>query len=247
MNDIPKNKSQKTAFPTKIFFTVLLVVIVALFFLSKTVFKSHYSEVPKASITPIDGVPAAFVPKAFIDLHPYFNGSLKTNWMSGQLVMQDRNLSDLPTGANVFNGSTFRVDGVMQVQGAVMKHNHRKYPEQINGIPVKLKCSDLHFLQGTGWSVNDGSQIGAYIIHFADGTQTEFPINYGTDVRDWCYYSYDRDKATNAAWSSQQHPVYFRLYAATWHNPKPDLEVKSLDYVSLVTGCAPFCVAITAE
>jgi len=199
------------------------------------------------NITPIDGVAATFTPKAFIDLHAYFNGTLKTNWMSHAAYMQDRNLADLPAGVNVFNGSTFRVDGLIQLQGAVMKREHRKFPEQIDGIPVGLKCSALHFLQGTGWSGTDGAQVAAYIIHFKDGTQTEFPVLYGTDVRDWNYYPDDKYKATNAAWSSQQHSVYFRLYASTWHNPKPDLEVKSVDFVSLVTGCAPFCLGITAE
>ncbi len=247
MSDIPRNKSEKNRFPTGIFFVMLLIVAVGLFFLSKAVFKRHDTSVPMTNITPIDGVAAAFTPKAFIDLHSYFNGSLKTNWMSHAAYMQDRNLADLPAGVNVFNGSTFRVDGLIQLQGAVMKRNHRKYPEQIAGIPVGLKCSALHFLQGTGWSVTDGSQIAAYIIHFADGTQTEFPVLYGTDVRDWNYYADDKYKATNAVWSSQQHPVYFRLYASTWHNPKPDMEVKSLDFVSLVTGCAPFCLGITAE
>ena len=247
MSDIPRNKSEKTTFPTGIFFVVFLIVAVVLFFLSKAIFKRHDSSVPMTNITPIDGVPATFTPKAFIDLHSYFNGSLKKNWMSGEAYMQDRNLSDLPAGVNVFNGSTFRVEGLVQLQGAVLKRNHGKYPEQIDGIPVGLKCSGLHFLQGTGWSVTDGAQIAAYIVHFADGTQTEFPVLYGTDVRDWNYYPDDKFKATNAAWSSQQHSVYFRLYASTWHNPKPDLEVKSLDFVSLVTGCAPFCLGITAE
>ncbi len=247
MSDIPRNKSEKTTFPTGIFFVVFLIVAVVLFFFSKAIFKRHDSSVRMTNITPIDGVPATFVPKAFIDLHSYFNGSLKINWMNGAANVQDRNLADLPAGVHVINGSTFRVEGLVQLQGAVMKRDHRKFPEQIDGIRVGLKCSALHFLQGTGWSVTDGSQIAAYIIHFADGTQTEFPVLYGTDVRDWNYYSYDKDKATNAAWSSQQHSVYFRLYASTWHNPKPGLEVKSLDFVSLVTGCAPFCLGITAE
>ncbi|HEX3799148.1 MAG TPA: hypothetical protein VH413_10645 [Verrucomicrobiae bacterium] len=247
MSDIPKNKSEKNTFPIGIVLVLVVFTIAVLFFVSKAIFGRHQSSVPMTNITPIDGVPAAFVPKAFIDLHSYFNGSLKTNWMSHAAYMQDRNLADLPAGVNVFNGSTFRVDGLIQLQGAVMKREHRKFPEQVTGIPVGLKCADLHFMQGTGWSITDGAQLAAYMIHFADGTQVEFPVLYGTDVRDWNYYADDKYQATNAVWSSQQHPVHFRLYAATWHNPKPELEVKSIDFVSLVTGCAPFCLAITAE
>jgi hypothetical protein len=37
-----------------------------------------------------------------------------------------------------------------------------------------------------------------------------------------------------------------RLYATTWENPRPGVEVLDLDYVSLGrTAAAPFCVAIT--
>jgi hypothetical protein len=38
-----------------------------------------------------------------------------------------------------------------------------------------------------------------------------------------------------------------RLFVATWENPRPDVEVTSLDLVSRETQSAPFVVAITVE
>ncbi len=38
-----------------------------------------------------------------------------------------------------------------------------------------------------------------------------------------------------------------RLFKTTWKNPRPDVQVKSIDYISKMTNCAPFLVAITVE
>ncbi len=36
-------------------------------------------------------------------------------------------------------------------------------------------------------------------------------------------------------------------YRATFPNPKPELEVASIDYVSKLSRCSPFLVALTIE
>lgn len=38
-----------------------------------------------------------------------------------------------------------------------------------------------------------------------------------------------------------------RLYVSAWKNPRPDIEVTSLDLVSRETDSAPFFLAITVE
>ncbi|MBM3838096.1 MAG: hypothetical protein FJ398_09050 [Verrucomicrobia bacterium] len=37
------------------------------------------------------------------------------------------------------------------------------------------------------------------------------------------------------------------LYKLTWENPRPDVGVERIDYVSNRTSAAPFLIAITAE
>lgn len=53
------------------------------------------------------------------------------------------------------------------------------------------------------------------------------------------------------AWTWEKHDYPFkgpiRLYKMTRENPFPDVEVKSLDFVSAKTVCAPFLVAVTVE
>ena len=56
----------------------------------------------------------------------------------------------------------------------------------------------------------------------------------------------------NAVWQgtnadSSKAGGRIRLFKTTWANPRPDLEITRLDYVSRMTAAAPFLLAITAE
>src|SRR2546426_2569912 len=48
-------------------------------------------------------------------------------------------------------------------------------------------------------------------------------------------------------WSSDVCSSDLRLFSQSWLNPHPEVEIQSLDFVSKMTKCAPFLVAITAE
>ena len=47
----------------------------------------------------------------------------------------------------------------------------------------------MHILQstmfGNACGAPDGTEIGTYIVHYADRTEERIPIIYGKDVRDW--------------------------------------------------------------
>jgi hypothetical protein len=231
--------------PSGVFFAILCAILAIPFIFSKS---NHPKDTLSTAVmdTPTsDPTPAQFVPKGFIDLGDYYNAGLRTNWLGGEI--QDRTLANLPTNVNVFHGVTFRVEGLIQLQGIALKQRAPWYPDSVKGIPVQMTCSNLHFFQGTAWSVADGSKIGAYVIHFADESQVEFPIIYGTDVRNWSFNDKDSYQTTKTVWSSKQRPIFSRLYASTWRNPKEDVEITSIDFISLETDCAPFLLAITAE
>jgi len=49
-------------------------------------------------------------------------------------------------------------------------------------------------------------------------------------------------------WIDQQQPGWsLRLNKSTFDNPQPDIIPWSLDYVSAMTGTAPFLVGLTAQ
>jgi hypothetical protein len=90
-------------------------------------------------------------------------------------------------------------------------------------------------------------------VHYADKSEETIEVVYGKDVRDW--WRNDAAKAPTrgkVAWkgtneSAKSNGSSIWLFSFTWKNPKPDKKVVSIDYVSTLTGAAPFVVAMTLE
>ena len=82
----------------------------------------------------------------------------------------------------------------------------------------------------------------------ADGSQREFEIVYGRDVRDWWKGPAELNSQTDRGkvvwtgtnpWLQEKEPdTTLRLYLNTYDNPRPELEVVSIDYVSKMTQAA---------
>ncbi len=183
-----------------------------------------------------------------LDLARFYNENLsRFGYTNPKQNLQDStpatNAIGLPPGIGTLAGTEFDVEGVVG-----MPQNRST---SVAGIPIHRKFARLHVLHGTGWSEPDGTKIGAYILHYPDGRQSELPIRYGEDVRDWCQGSDPKD-ATRAviAWSGP-NPTdaggRLRLFKRTWANPRPEVEVESIDFTSTMTQCAPFLVALTLE
>jgi hypothetical protein len=103
-------------------------------------------------------------------------------------------------------------------------------------------------------SVQDGTPIGQYKMHYEDGSTATKPLVFGQDVRDW--WIFDQGKPvtrgrvvwTGANPASDLKGLSIRLYLGVWDNPHPDKPVPHLDFIGIKDGpCAPFCMAITAE
>ena len=126
----------------------------------------------------------------------------------------------------------------------------RPYPQGVQGIKVGRKCARFHFLHATTWSVNDGVVVGTYVVHYADDTSQSLKIVYGKDLRDW-WVGTDNAvelKSAQVAWQGQtSNGDAVRIYSRTWENPLPDREVDTIDFISTMTQCAPFLLALTVE
>jgi len=193
-----------------------------------------------------------------IDLTDFYNGSLTRGWIpaSSAGTSKQKNLAGLPLGLQVIASVKFDVRGVIQLAGGILNGAplQARYPPQVEGIRVNQKCRQLCFLHATGRRVADGTTIGRYVIHYAKGEQAQVPIVYGENVRDWRFDPAVQEVTTNAvvAWTGENAAVRaqgkaLRLYKFTWENPKPDLLIESIDFVSRNTQSSPFLIAITAE
>ncbi|MBM3841415.1 MAG: DUF2092 domain-containing protein [Verrucomicrobia bacterium] len=186
-----------------------------------------------------------------VDLSKHYNAPLTESWHSSRA---GNNLAPMPRGLQQFAGTEFDVRGIVQLAGQAEDFLKSLYPTAASNISVKRKCQRLHFLHGTGWTVADGTQIGSYRVHYANGDQRIVPIIYGFDVRDW-WPQADEPTTPNGlavAWQGANEATrplnrVVRIYKSVWVNPLPEVEIASLDFVSAMTDSAPFLIAITDE
>lgn len=212
-------------------------------------------------------------PTNLLDLTLRYTGRVHSSFEPIDLDYGGNYLAQLPTGQVSFLGIPFDVRGVVMLRyepnfNEFFKRLWHGYPERVEGIPIQLKIKRLHLLHGATWGAANGTTISSYIWHYADGSQYETPIVYGEDVRDWwkecpappwgdgfLYRAGDAQTETSrgkVAWTgtnpvAQAHGNELRLYLSTFENPKPDQVVTHLDYVSKMTSCMAFTVAITVE
>jgi len=201
---------------------------------------------PRPSVA-IPPRPADATPE-MVDLTDYYHAALKETWHPGG---EGNDLTDLPAGVQELQGVRFDVRGVVQLNGGGMiDMNGKPYPRRVQGIKIGRTCARFHFLHSAGWSVDDGTVVGRYIIRYADGSSQTMPIIYGEDLRDWWVGSDKVIQLKNGqvAWQGQtSNGNAVRVYERTWENPSPDREVAGIEFSSTMTRCAPFLLAITTE
>jgi len=130
------------------------------------------------------------------------------------------------------------------------------FPTNVTGIRLDLKCRRLHFLHGAIWgSGSPGTQVGRYVLRYADGAIREKGIVLGQDLLDW--WKPPEAGATVRglviAWEGQnaatrrESRADIRLYKTTWENPRTEVGIQTLDFVSDMAKGAPFLIAVTVE
>jgi hypothetical protein len=191
----------------------------------------------------------------YLDLQPHANFELAQAFHYGET---GNDLADVPRGERTFADVKFRVGKRFIRLGSQFAGAN---PLKVEGIRVERSFKTLHILHGTEYGsgpdgspsiVEDGIKIGEYRIHYEDGATEKMPITYGTDVRDW--WDWDGRPVTRGkqAWHAPNtvmkgSPLKVRLYLATWTNPRPNVKVTSIDFVSNNEKPAPFCLAMTVE
>lgn len=182
-----------------------------------------------------------------IDLTEYYNAAMAQSWHPG---MASNSLDVLPCGLLQLGEVAFDVRGIVQLASRRLTASGAHYPKEITGIKVAQSCRLLHFLHASGWWSPDGTQIGAYVVHYAKGSQQTIPIVYGEDLRDWNSEGDGSSKVKRGVlvWNSLNRAgQHVRLFRTTWVNPMPETEVTAIDYVSQLAEAAPFLLGITAE
>ncbi|MCZ7638516.1 MAG: hypothetical protein M5U12_22180 [Verrucomicrobia bacterium] len=112
---------------------------------------------------------------------------------SGKPPWRDRDYAHLP-GATAARIRALRHGLLARASSANRRLRFRpgpgiwlRQPVRVEGIAVGQRVRRLHVLQATcpAEAVSDGTTIGSYVWHYADGTRHEEPIVYGRDLRYW--------------------------------------------------------------
>ncbi len=183
----------------------------------------------------------------FVDLAAHGNDSL-ADGPGGSL--NDLNL--LPRGVQKMGDYYFRIGEMM---AHVQSTRRPEMPRAVKGIKVHAHGNRLRILHATQWVVEPGTMIGAYLIHYNDGSDERIPIVYGRNLVNWWSFPSVKDEPTEArvAWTGSNEStgpdrsIKIRLFATAWTNPHPEREVATLDMLSAGTDCDPFLVAVTLE
>jgi hypothetical protein len=185
-----------------------------------------------------------------VDLSTHFNASLDDDWFQHP----GHDFQELPRGVQVLGGVAFDVRGLIQLAGSQsLEVTGVVFPEAVKGISVNRKGRRLHFLQACGWSADEGARLGEYVVHYADGSTRNAPILYQRNVMDWWVRPEDAPpteaqevwRGSNPATRAMGLAIHVIKY--TWENPLPDVEIRTIDFVSDVTAAAPHLLAITVE
>ncbi len=182
-----------------------------------------------------------------IDLSPHYNATLDETW---RLSGTELPLSPPKPGVLRLGGIDFDVRGVVQLSCWQLQGTEPGFPSELSGIAVGRTARRLHFLHAAVWSVAEGTLIGRYRLHYADGQQLEIPLRYGEHLRDFTTRGDEqRDlKQAEEVWTQPSGESWsWRLFSFTWDNPRPGAEIARVDFESAMTDCAPFLVAVTAE
>jgi hypothetical protein len=161
-------------------------------------------------------------------------------------------LAQFPLGAQTLAGAVFRIinpagnggKSVIALRGTA----RASYPAAVTGITVGLRARALYFLHTCAWGSEEGTEVGAYIVHYADGTSARIPLRIGVQLADW-YVDPMELPFAQVAWTgnAKDKPGSIGVYAMRWPNAYPDREIASLDFVSACGDSVPVLVAVSAE
>ena len=157
----------------------------------------------------------------------------------------------LPIGLVPFNDVLFDVRGIIRLSGqaAAGAVFSRPLPVEVKGIAVNRQATWLHFLHTVAAQrkVPDGEEVGYYQIHYADGATRRLPIRYGRDVAIFKDNEFAVPTHGALAWDEGMYQSHKSLCHSTWENPRPEVTITAVDYVTTNTVPAPILVALTLE
>ena len=182
-------------------------------------------------------------------------------WFEG-----NRDLSHLPVGQNQFAGVTYVIRDfkTSPVPSCVMLAGpgaKGQLPNEVKGLKAECRADALFFLYAFNrtaeWRPGKPGDVPPvvckYVVHYADGGAAEVPVVYGEGVDHWITPQPTGLKSAALAWAApfpaEQSPEQAALYQLQWSNPRPEVQITSIDMMYGPAGSrygTPVLLAVTA-
>ena len=142
---------------------------------------------------------------------------------------------------------------------ALKSANTPEFPAKVD-IPLNIKAKKLFILHQArdsksgddSWcpfnehDMRHGKPIGKYTLTYVDGSTAEFPIRYRMDIgRPFSDYDLDRRPGTAIEW--QDGKFLRMIWYMTIENPKPELEIASIEFSTVEALYQLLLFGISAE
>ncbi|MGB7767533.1 MAG: hypothetical protein WBN22_01600 [Verrucomicrobiia bacterium] len=161
---------------------------------------------------------------------------------------------DVPFGFQVFDHVPLQIGGYLLLWGEGNATAGAVFPEQVLGIPVNQRFETLYVYHCTFYGSRNKTPVYNLVFRYEDDESVTNTIRYGVDVIDFNTPGSIKDAAptgpnSKAAWEGGsftpdgKRPLLFCLTAI--ENPKPFLEVKTIDLYSCKNRSAGVILAMT--
>ncbi len=144
-------------------------------------------------------------------------------------------------GRHEFGGVPFQVGGQVVLAGRNMTQNPDRsaLPSEVS-LAVGRAFAELHLLHATFWQDPVGVEVATLRFLYADGETRSVPLRYGVHVLDWQRLPGEfveplSDPASALVWRGPGTPGQNssgRVVATTVPNPRPEVPVTRLEFVS---------------
>jgi beta-galactosidase len=152
---------------------------------------------------------------------------------------------DLPTGKQTLAGVQFDIYdfATSPVPTVLMLSDKASRPaREILGIPVNRKADALFFLHTMKLDqrLNDDDrrrkrsyETLRYVVTYSDGKTETVPILAEIDIHDYRQKAPAAIPGAQIAWTKKYDGTEYTAvaYAKQWNNPRPDVEIKSIDFL----------------
>jgi hypothetical protein len=156
---------------------------------------------------------------------------------------------------DIYEMPTSPVPQVLMLGGSGLP---KDLPMQITGIPVNTKADALFFLHAARVDqrmtaedrrANRKFVMFKYVVNYADGQKEEVPITSEIDVDHYVQQHAKALPGAQLAWTAPYEGTQdsTAAYAKQWNNPRPDVEIQSVDMVAVDSARGvPVLLAMTA-